>query len=452
MSAVEKQDSAVGTGDKGPEAAGSKTDPEVTPLPAPMPGLSMELEALEPEEPSLAPLAKLPGVVARAGQSGSKKLKATHSPGGKASSSKGTGSASKGSSKAAHSERAEKNERADKNDRSDKNEAKAKLSTTSTKETTGAPALAAPRGNAKVETATIPPPVLAMPETLPLSPPPVAPKANERSRAWWAIGALGLVALGAGVGALLWQPAPPTTVPPPETPAAVPAAPPRTALTVTPIEAPGGPAAPVPVVEALPAAPSAAAPNAPSVAAPNTAGGPAAAVEPTGKPASPEPGVAAPRTTSKPVAAVPSGTPSKPVVKAAAPVPKPGPNDGAAGDGKGAGKAPGKPGTKPAAVAAAPLSLEPVPQLSPPIIRQHMLSAERRFPTCVREGFGSNVSIGIVVESAGTVRKADILGPLGQSATGRCISEQIRGLRFPPFTEGGASKFFVWSYQVPQAN
>lgn len=452
MSAVEKQDSAVGTGDKGPEAAGSNTDPEVTPLPAPMPGLSMELEALEPEEPSLAPLAKLPGVVARAGQSGSKKLKATHSPSGKASSNKGTGTASKGSSKAAHSERADKNERADKSERADKNEAKAKLATTSAKETTGASAPAAPRGSAKAETATIPPPVLAMPETLPLSPPPVVPKAGERSRAWWAIGALGLVALGAGVGALLWQPAPPTVVSPPETPAVVPAAPPRTALTVTPIEAPGGPTAPVPVVEALPSAPGVVAPNAPSAAAPSSAGSPVAAVEPNAKPASPEPAVAAPRTTSKPVVAS-AGSPSKPVAKAAAPAQKPGPSDAPAGDGKGAGKAPGKPpGSKPAAVAAAALSLEPVPQLSPPIIRQHMLSAERRFPACVREGFGSNVSIGIVVESAGTVRKADILGPLGQSATGRCISEQIRGLRFPPFTEGGASKFFVWSYQVPQAN
>jgi hypothetical protein len=96
--------------------------------------------------------------------------------------------------------------------------------------------------------------------------------------------------------------------------------------------------------------------------------------------------------------------------------------------------------------------MDPVPQLSPPIIRQHMLVAEKRFPSCVREGFGSNVSIGIVVEASGTVRKADILGGLGQSATGRCISEQLRGTRFPSFTEGGATKFFVWSYQLPQAN
>lgn len=80
-----------------------------------------------------------------------------------------------------------------------------------------------------------------------------------------------------------------------------------------------------------------------------------------------------------------------------------------------------------------------------------MLNAERHFPSCIREGWGSNVSIGIVVDAAGVVQKADILGPLGQTGTGRCISDQIRKLHFPPFTEGGATKFFVWSYQVPQA-
>ena len=65
----------------------------------------MELEALEPEEPSLAPLGQAARVVARAGQSGSKKLKATHSPFWQSLvEQRGRGPASKGSSKAAHSE------------------------------------------------------------------------------------------------------------------------------------------------------------------------------------------------------------------------------------------------------------------------------------------------------------------------------------------------------------
>ena len=80
-----------------------------------------------------------------------------------------------------------------------------------------------------------------------------------------------------------------------------------------------------------------------------------------------------------------------------------------------------------------------------------MLRAEGRFKACVKEAWGSYVTISIVVDNSGTVQKADLIGPLNTSATGRCISEQIRKQHFPPFTEGGATKFFVWSYQVPQA-
>lgn len=438
------------SGEGGPDAAKAApgSEPEVTPLPAPMPGLSMEMEALEPEEPSLAPLAKLPGVVARTGQGSGKKLKATHSPGGKSSAAKGAA----GTAGTAGGGRGKTPERSDKSGPNDKGGGKTKPAATSAKDSASAPPAAAPRIAAKTEAPTPPPPVLAMPETLPLSPAAVVEKPSERSRAWWAIGALGLVALGAGVGALLWQPAPQPPTAPTEAPATVAAAPPRTALTVTPIEPtnPGGgpPGVPVPVVEALPA--PTAAPAAPTAAVGNAPTGDKIAANTTAVPAAAQPAAATPRTTSKPAPTTAPAPTAKPTPKAATPATsvatgKPG--------GEPAGKAPGKPLTKPAATASAtPLSLEPVPQLSPPIIRQHMLAAEKRFPGCVREGFGSNVSIGIVVESAGTVRKADILGPLGQSATGRCISEQIRGLRFPPFTEGGTTKFFVWSYQVPQAN
>lgn len=431
------------SGDPGPDAAKpvSGSEPEVTPLPAPMPGLSMEMEALEPEEPSLAPLAKLPGVVARAGQGNNKKLKATHSPGGKSSSAKGSGNTDGGGRR--------KNDAGDGGSAGDRTAGKAKPASAAPTSSTAAPL----RVTTKPEVTAPPPPVLAMPETLPLSPPPTATKPSERSRAWWAIGALGLVALGAGVGALLWQPTPQTPVPPSEATPTVAPQPPRTALTVTPLEAAGPGTAPVPVIEALPTPPSP--PAAPSGV--GTGAVVAAAPNPDAtKPAAPDSPGAAPRTTSKPaVAAAPAAPKSTP--KSTAPTTsvaagKPG-GDPAGPDGKTPAKAAGKAAGKAApTVAAAPLSMEPVPQLSPPIIRQHMLSAEKRFPGCVREGYGSNVSIGIVVESSGSVRKADILGPLGQSATGRCISEQIRGLHFPPFTEGGASKFFVWSYQVPQAN
>lgn len=408
MSAVEKQDPSGKSAGRsaGASPSGSDGESEVTPLPAPMPGLSMELDALEPEEPSLAPLAKLPGVVARAGASG-KKLKAEISPGGKSSS--GGKSGAKGKPKTTESDRAVR-----------KTDSKADA-TTDVKSKPAAPlkqslAPASASAAAQAPATTLPPlptPPLVVPvvaeRDAALSPvgsstPP------QRSRAWWAIGALGLVALGAGAGALLWQPAAPTS--PVVEPTAPPAAlPPPTPLAGKPVES-----------------------GAPSSASSPTAKTP-------GKPVA-DPGLQAAHTASKPAATGPGshsvGTPgNKPAAETKPQV----------------AKVPTKPTAKPAAaIASAPLSMDPVPQLSPPIIRQHMLAAEKRFPGCVREGFGSNVSIGIVVESNGNVRKADILGSLGQSGTGRCISDQLRSLRFPPFTEGGATKFFVWSYQIPQAN
>jgi len=427
MSAVEKHDPSVRSKEsvqsKGSDApsSGSGSEPEITPLPAPMPGLSMELEAVEAEEPSLAPLAKLPGVVARPGAT--KKLKATHSPSSKASSTKPQAKAQPAAP-----------------EKSSKPEAKAKPSQAKKP----ASASAAPEPLPAKPATTLPPlgpshvaSKTADPEPAVAAPAKGSVRESERSRAWWVIGALGLVALGAGVGALMWQPATgpvaPTT---PEQPAARLPTPPRTELTVQPIAPlPSGNGAPTPVVEALPSPPSTASANAErgSTAPPSpTTAGTKAPAKPAGDAA-----LHAARTTSKPATeAVTPPSASKPGTEVRPPATKP----------------TAKPAAKPPSVAAAALSMDPVPQLSPPIIRQHMLVAEKRFPSCVREGFGSNVSIGIVVEASGTVRKADILGGLGQSATGRCISEQLRGMRFPPFTEGGATKFFVWSYQLPQAN
>lgn len=431
MSAVEKHDpsvrpqgSAQSAGSKA-GASGPGSEPEITPLPAPMPGLSMELEAVEPEEPSLAPLAKLPGVVARPGPN--KKLKATPSTSGKPS------AGTKPKAKASEPEKTAKSEA----NVDAKKEAKNKASST---QKTAGPAsgqpLASPASTQPSSGQASTSRKVTDPEPLSVSAPTASNAAQERGRAWWVIGALGLVALGAGVGALLWQPSSGPVVPSlPEQPVTPPAAPPRTVLTVQPIAPPpSGSSGPAPVVEALPVGPTAAAGGGTGTAVPS----PTPAVTGPKSPTKPvaDSSLHAVRTTSKPeTAASPGSVASKPTPETKPPAAKP----------------TVKPAAKPAAVASAPLSLEPVPQLSPPIIRQHMLVAERRFPSCVREGFGSNVSIGIIVEANGTVRKADILGPLGPSATGRCISDQIRGLHFPPFTEGGATKFFVWSYQVPQA-
>ncbi|HRI55028.1 MAG TPA: hypothetical protein PLW65_33050, partial [Pseudomonadota bacterium] len=98
-----------------------------------------------------------------------------------------------------------------------------------------------------------------------------------------------------------------------------------------------------------------------------------------------------------------------------------------------------------------PPAQAPLKTLTPEAQRQNMLRAEGRFKSCVKEAWGSYVTITIVVDNTGAVQKADLIGPLNSSATGRCISEQIRKQHFPPFTEG-SSKQFVWSYQIPAAN
>lgn len=95
------------------------------------------------------------------------------------------------------------------------------------------------------------------------------------------------------------------------------------------------------------------------------------------------------------------------------------------------------------------VSLEPVPSLTPQIQRQVMVAAESKWKACAQDAFGSMLTISIAVEPSGSVQKADILGTLGSTTTGRCITDQVRKLRFPPFTEA-APKKFVWSYQVPQ--
>lgn len=78
-----------------------------------------------------------------------------------------------------------------------------------------------------------------------------------------------------------------------------------------------------------------------------------------------------------------------------------------------------------------------------------MSGVESKLPGCVREGYGGNISIGVVVDASGSVQKVNLLGPLAQTPTGKCIADRVRQARFPAFTEGGPSKLFVWSYQLP---
>jgi hypothetical protein len=115
------------------------------------------------------------------------------------------------------------------------------------------------------------------------------------------------------------------------------------------------------------------------------------------------------------------------------------------GDAKGDGK--GKLAAKPAEAA---VSLQPVPTLTPALQRQVMVAAESKWKPCAQDAFGSMLTISIAVEPSGGVQNVNILGTLGSTSTGRCVTDQIRKLRFPPFTEA-APKKFVWSYQVPQA-
>jgi hypothetical protein len=77
-----------------------------------------------------------------------------------------------------------------------------------------------------------------------------------------------------------------------------------------------------------------------------------------------------------------------------------------------------------------------------------MLRAEPRLRACTSEGWGTDVSLGISVAPSGQVRQAEVLGPLAQQPTGRCLLMRLRALRFPPFTEPADRQFF-WSLHLP---
>lgn len=315
------------------------------------------------------------------------------------------------------------------------------------------PAAALP-GVTKAPPVVVAPPPAAAPVVAPASdenettdPEHTPAEKKSRSQTWWIIGGLALFALGVGSGALIWQPSLPgaqtTPVAPP--PVALPSVP-SSPVTVTPIDPTGTsqPPTTTPPVTALNSPPTTANPSE------NPGTLPVIPTTPT-RPSNPttptNPTVAAnPPPATSPTAPTPTVNPGdseagkprlpKPVVKKPPVVvtaPKP--------------KAPVEPPPPPPPVAP-PVPTGPQKTLAQATIRQTMLAAQAGWPSCVKDAQGSNLSIGIVVTAAGQVQKADILGPLAQSATGRCITAEIRKLSFPPFTEG-VSKQFFWSYQIP---
>lgn len=265
-----------------------------------------------------------------------------------------------------------------------------------------------------------------------------APQSTGSRRLWLVIGGIGAIAVASAIAAVL-----------------LPSKPDRVATgpvpTRPPVETPDRPPTSVPVVSVVPVVPVEPPATPPS--------GPAVTGETPGKePATPGEPSEARHTGSKPA----ETRPDRPKVAARPAQPPPGPRDKKPpgdkpdkpgnsgdkpdkGDAKGDGK--GKLAAKPAEPA---VSLQPVPTLTPALQRQVMVAAESKWKPCAQDAFGSMLTISIAVEPSGGVQNVNILGTLGSTSTGRCVTDQIRKLRFPPFTEA-APKKFVWSYQVPQA-
>lgn len=258
-----------------------------------------------------------------------------------------------------------------------------------------------------------------------------APQSTGARRLWLIIGSLGAIAVASAIAAVLLpsKPDPVATGPVPARP---------------PLETPGRPPTSVPVVSVVPVVPVEPPATPPSEA-------PVTGENPGKEPATPGEPAEAHHTGSKPA----ETRPDRPKVAVRPAQPAPGPRDKKPpgdkpdkvegkpdrGDGK------GKLAAKPAEPA---VSLQPVPTLTPALQRQVMVAAESKWKPCAQDAFGSMLTISIAVEPSGSVQNVNILGTLGSTSTGRCVTDQIRKLRFPPFTEA-APKKFVWSYVVPQA-
>lgn len=98
---------------------------------------------------------------------------------------------------------------------------------------------------------------------------------------------------------------------------------------------------------------------------------------------------------------------------------------------------------------AAEVPLQPVPALTREILRATLERAEPGLRACVREGWGTNATLGLSVSPAGQVRRAEVTGPVAGTETGRCIEGKLRALRFPP-SQQGADKQLFWSLHLPE--
>lgn len=262
------------------------------------------------------------------------------------------------------------------------------------------------------------------------------PESTGSRKPWLIIGGIGAIAVAAAIAAALLPSKPDQVATGPVTPR-------------PPIENVARPPTSVPVLSVVPVVPVE--PTQPATPPPSDppVSGETPGKEPQEPAVSGEPAEAR-HTGSKP----PETKPDRPKVTVRPAAPPPGPRDkkpppgdkpdkpDAKGDGK--GKLAAKPPAEP------PVSLQPVPALTPQLQRQVMVAAESKWKPCAQDAFGSMLTISIAVEPSGSVQNVNILGTLGSTSTGRCVTDQIRKLRFPPFTEATPKKF-VWSYQVPQA-
>lgn len=318
-------------------------------------------------------------------------------------------------------------------------------------------------------------------------PPPATTGVSSTAR--WAIGSLTVMALGLGVALTRRSdriPAPQEVASPaapvrPTVAAAAPAAAPPVQPAAPPVQT----AAP-PVQTATPQVQTAAAPA--QAAAPQVQ--PAAVPEQQPAPAQPQPVLPAAQVTLASVVPTPQATPPSPAaptpppqaalpLQAAPPLPAaPAPPHQAVAPPPMAPAAPAVAATPPldpararrAAVHArvaevrphrpvtpAPPPIEPevqalpptpVPELTGDMLRRAMLRAEPDLASCIREGWGSDVSLGVTVTPTGEVRSAEVLGPLGSSPTGQCLVQRLQKMRFPA-SLSGKSKPFFWPYHIP---
>lgn len=151
----------------------------------------------------------------------------------------------------------------------------------------------------------------------------------------------------------------------------------------------------------------------------------------------------APRPGARPAA---QEAPARPPARPAPPEPERARERGSRGA-RAPERQPPQKGPPKAAPAEAPL--QPVPVLTREILRATLMRAEPGLRACVREGWGTDATLGLSVSPAGQVRRAEVAGPVAGTETGTCIEGKLRALRFPP-SQQGADKQLFWSFHLPE--